>query len=168
MAKTGIYFYKSSIDKCLREIDKAKANYEKKIATLLEKLGELGQQTAWGKYHETQLNPSEEDRHSINVTYEFVDTNTIQILGNGKGICFLEFGAGAATDESHPFADNVSFQVKRGSYSDSHNGMYAQTGYDHWYFGGVKYSETKQRAGMYEAYKAITQQVYDIAKEVLG
>ena len=81
-----------------------------------------------------------------------------------QAMSFLEFGAGTMANSSHPFAQNMQFQVYPGSWSETHSQEFSTNGY--WIFGGKKYYFVEPKPGMYEAYKAITQNVYRIAVEV--
>ena len=87
-----------------------------------------------------------------------------RIVADGKAVCFLEFGAGAATDSFHDFAQNVSFKVYPGSWSENHSNQYATQGY--WMFGGRRYEKVIAKRGLYHAYKEMVAEAPRIASEV--
>jgi hypothetical protein len=109
-----------------------------------------------------------EAAYGFPVSTERTDDNATSIIATHDGLSFLEFGAGLATNESHPDASEVPYPVRRGSYSDQHNGMYRQTGYEYWIFGGRPYVMIVPRGGMLAAGMAIRDNMTDILKEVTG
>lgn len=86
-----------------------------------------------------------------------------KIIAEGEAVCFLEFGAGTMTNSGHEFASKMPFSVYPGSWSENHAKEFSTNGY--WTFSGKRYYYVEPRPGMYEAYKAITNNVYRIAKE---
>lgn len=98
-----------------------------------------------------------------------VDTgeDMASIIASHEGLSFLEFGAGLTTNETHPDIPDVPYPVYQGSYSDQNHGMYQQTGYQYWIFGGQVYDRVVPRGGMLAAGIAIRENMDDVAKEVL-
>lgn len=91
----------------------------------------------------------------------------VSVLASGKAVAFLEFGAGMYTDSLHPLAgkaDNEGLAVYDGSYSESHANQYTTLGY--WFFNGMKIEGVQPRYAMWEADKAMSNEVVRIAKEV--
>lgn len=56
--------------------------------------------------------------NSIVATYELTDNGFI-LTAEGEQIGFIEFGAGAYSDEQHPLREEAPFPVFSGSYSDT-------------------------------------------------
>ncbi len=151
------------IDQALlnKAIASLESTYDKilkdKCFELAERLAkEVGQPTAQGWFGET-----------VEVTAKPMrGKNGYNIIASGKSVCFLEFGAGLATDSSHPFAKNVSFSVTPGSWSKEHAKQFSTQGY--WIFGGRRYEEVFARRGLYNAYKQIIAEAPAMAREVFG
>lgn len=53
------------------------------------------------------------------------------LIVSGEDVGFLEFGAGIGV-KPNDFAEEVTFPVEKGSYSNTRGGMYARTGYIFW------------------------------------
>ena len=60
-----------------------------------------------------------------------------EVVARGKGVVFLEFGAGDTTDGAHEFAKRLpDIEVRPGSWSETHAMQYARNGY--WWYKGKK------------------------------
>ncbi len=94
--------------------------------------------------------------------------SSASVIASHEGLSFLEFGAGLTTNEAHPYASEVPFPVYQGSYSDQNHGMYQQTGYQYWVFGGRVFDRVVPRGGMLAAGIAIRDSMEDILREVTG
>lgn len=85
-----------------------------------------------------------------------------EVTANGEQVGFLEFGAGALTDETHPYADEAPFPVFMGSWSNSPEGAgtwlkWLESGKD-----PLKYPFNREpRYAMYAAGTWIRQNYYD-------
>ena len=82
----------------------------------------------------------------------FDDVPGFAVTAVGKGVGFLEFGAGLTADPGHPLAHNAPFPVGMWEYSKNNARQGAEHGY--WYWGGKKWtykpvSPMKPR-GLYE------------------
>lgn len=97
-----------------------------------------------------------------------VEDNKGIVSAKHDGLSFLEFGAGMATNAGHPFTDAVPYPVRRGSWSDEHDGMYKQTGYKYWIFGDRVYTEVVPRGGMLEGSSAIHREAPNVLKDVIS
>lgn len=90
--------------------------------------------------------------------------NTYSITASGKAVCFLEFGTGAYADVNHPYAKRVPFEVRPGSWSETHANTWQE-----WIDNGgdpKKYRyNTQPRRAMYEAYKAVKKEAPRIIRE---
>lgn len=136
-----------------------KAHYRdinSKISLYIKSLAEIGQAAARGAYGS-----------AINVEVNEIP-NGFSISANGDAIAFLEFGAGAATDSANRYAQQMPFEVRKGSYSEENHGEYAQTNYQYWHFGGVEYTEIVPRGGMQKAYEAIRGVTRSEAQRIFG
>lgn len=148
----------SGINSLIKYLDTYQEIIEQKKTVLLERLAELGMTVASLTYM---------SQRSLTIGYEPINNGgRYRIYANGEEVCFLEFGTGVDTNETHPFKYEVPFDVEHGSWSIENSQQYVRYGY--WYFGGVKFYGTKSRPGMYEASKQIQQNVVKIAKEVFG
>ena len=129
-----------------------------RVETFMERLCELGQnaaQTAFGG--------------SVSVTWARAGKG-YEISANGQSVAFLEFGAGVDTDTGHIFADDVSFTVAPGSWSQSEfgSGQFIPGQHESWMFGGTEYTGVAPRRGMWECYKAITDGLFRTWTEVMA
>lgn len=93
--------------------------------------------------------------------------NGYAIIAEGEQVCFLEFGAGVDTDATHPFAGKVPFMVRAGSWSSSPQGWKQFSTKGYWVHDGETYTGIEPRRGMYEAYKAILENINWILAEEL-
>ena len=151
-------FNPASVDRANRILMEEQQRFERNVARFMVELAEIGRQAAQGAYGA-----------AVSVTLEPLDDG-VSIKADGRAVVFLEFGAGAAVNSGNRYADDMPFEVSRGSYSDSKNppGPYAQSGYDHWYFGGVKYTEITPRNGMQKAYDEIMSHIQSVARTVFS
>ena len=141
----------------LREFDKQVDEFLKRLAERgREVLGELGYTPDGGE---------------ITVMVEPID-NGYMINAAGKGVVFLEFGAGDTVNSGNMYAAEMPFDVASGSYSEANDGLYAITrqvfGQGWWEFGGVKYTEIMPRNGMQTVYETLMQEWRKIAREVFA
>ena len=130
----------------------------KRIVQFEKKLAEVGAAAARGAY-----GPSV----TVSVVpYDGGKGVGYKVVANGNAVCFLEFGAGDLTDTSHPFASEVPFQVRPGSYSAVNSKQYSERGC--WHFGGQIYFYVKPVRGLWEAHKAIRRDILKVANEVFS
>lgn len=155
-------FSDASINKALNRLQKIKQEWNEKVDKFIHEITEVG---AWAaaKTYGTEVDVRSQDINGGRL-----------ISANGRMVCFLEFGAGSATDEGAKYADKMPFPVARGSYSDDRTehggdiGPYAKSGYEYWEFGGVRMTMVRRRPGMKNAYEAIVNKTPEIAKKVFG
>ena len=138
--------------------------FDQKVDEFLERLAERGKEVLG----ELGYTP---DGGEITVTVEPID-NGYMINAAGKGVVFLEFGAGDTVNSGNMYAAEMPFDVASGSYSEANDGLYAITrqvfGQGWWEFGGVKYTEIMPRNGMQTVYETLMQEWREIAKEVFA
>ena len=138
--------------------------FDQKVDVFLERLAERGREVM------DELGYTA-DSGEITVSVESID-NGYMINAAGKGVVFLEFGAGDTVNSGNQYAGSMPFPVESGSYSDANNGMYSITqqifGQGYWEFGGVRYTEITPRNGMQTVYETLMQEWREIAKEVFA
>lgn len=85
-----------------------------------------------------------------------------EVTANGEQVGFLEFGAGALTDETHPLSEEAPFPVFAGSWSNSPEGAgtwlkWLESGKD-----PMKYPFNREpRYGLYTAAEWVKQHFYE-------
>lgn len=89
------------------------------------------------------------------------------VRATGNSVVFQEFGAGSRISDPFPDGADVDFDIRRGAYSDLHNGEYAQTGYEMWHHDGLEYRYVTPRNGLFYGMMHARDRAKDIAKEVL-
>lgn len=149
-------FSPQSVAQAARLYREALQRFEEQVQEFLREIAELGAQEAQTRYG-----------FSVLVTVQPIE-NGYAVSADGDAVVFLEFGAGAATNSGNTLAQEMPFDVRRGSYSDLNQGEYQATGYRYWHFGGVKYTEVQPRNAMESAYRAMLDQWQDIARSVFA
>ena len=147
-----------SVDRALEELRKLEEEFDKKVNIFLERLANLGRETLDGLGYTV-------DSGAITVTVEKIDDGYC-INAAGQGIVFLEFGAGDTVASGNRYAGQMPFEVRPGSYSETHAQQYSNYGI--WIFGGVIYTEIMPRNGMQTVWETIMQEWRSIAKEVFS
>lgn len=79
------------------------------------------------------------------------------VIANGKGVMFLEFGAGIAADSLHKWVMEVPFSVAPGSWSKDHARQFSDNGY--WFYNGTSYAFIPATRAMYNAYLDAKQKI---------
>lgn len=128
----------------------------------LQQIADIGRQEAQTRYSSGSVGLG-----SVYVTVQPIE-NGYAISADGREVVFLEFGAGAATNGGNTLAQEMPFDVRRGSYSDLNQGEYQRTGYRYWHYGGVKYTEVQPRNAMESAYRVMLDQWRDVARSVFA
>lgn len=147
----------SGINDAIQRLTTYRNDVEEKKKILLHELAKLGKEVATQTYGSSHINVGID---SLENGYRF------RIYAEGSIVCFLEFGAGVATDVAHPFAPEVPFDVYPGSWSEEHAQQFSTKGY--WRFGGKKFTKVEPRRGMFYADKMIQERVVYIARKVFG
>ena len=147
-----------------RKYKRIMKEFDQKVDIFLERLAERGREVL------DELGYTA-DGGEIVVTVEEID-NGYCINASGKGVVFLEFGAGDTVNSGNMYAESMPFDVESGSYSEANNGMYSITqqifGQGYWEFGGVTYTQITPRNGMQTVYETLMQEWREIAKEVFA
>lgn len=97
-----------------------------------------------------------------------VDATANGVTATGESVVFEEFGAGARISDPFPDGADVDFEIRRGAYSDLHNGEYSQTGYQYWHHDGERYEYVTPRNGLFYGMQAAREKIKEIAEEVFG
>lgn len=149
----------TSIINAQRVYEREWRSFNRKVDQFLIELAEYGAQTVLNLYG-----------GSINVTVEPIN-NGYAVLANGEAVGFLEFGAGAAVTPNE-FAEQVPYEVRPGSWSETHAKMYSSTlqnfGLGWWVFGGTIYYEVQPRGGMQGAWETVQKDWRSIAERVFS
>ena len=145
----------SSINKAIKQLEKYQKSLEEKTSRLVDILTDGEAEMAkfafsgWGN-----VDKISED-----------GTGIIEV--SGDHIIIAEFGAGLATMESHPLAQNAPVDVYKWSYSEqvgSGEGFLTEM----WHFGGATYVAVEPRHGMLDARDYIVNNVESKARQVFS
>lgn len=96
-----------------------------------------------------------------------VESTGAGVLATGDSVVFEEFGAGSRISDPFPGGADVSFEIRRGAYSDLNGGEYAQSGYQQWHYGGEVYEYITPGNGLFYASETVKDHAAEIAEEVL-
>lgn len=140
----------ASIDRAIKALQSEKEWRKRKIAELMEALGEVGK-TATGYGSMVSVEPTE---------------HGCRIVARGEQIAFIEFGAGDTAVDYPKRVDGVDIYPGSWSESELGSGQYAAHGY--WYFGGQRYDSVVQRRGMIHAEEEIIRSVKEVAERVFA
>jgi hypothetical protein len=155
-------FNSLSVTKADRELNRLIEEFNHKVDDFIERLAKIGADAASGAYGS-----------AVAVSVEPIE-NGMAIKAESDAVVFLEFGAGSTVNTGNKYADEMPFDVWRGSFSDQAigrdgkpPGMYARTGYRFWLLNnGVKITHVEPRNGMQKAYDAIVKDIHTVANEV--
>ena len=136
--------------------------FDEKVDIFLERLAEYGREVAALGFGE-----------AVDVTAEPIDGG-YAIIASGQAVGFLEFGAGDTVASDDPFAEQVSYEVRPGSWSEAHydaatdepRPSYHLDG--KWVFGGVTYTQITPRKAMFTAWQSVQENWRAIAEEVFA
>lgn len=132
--------------------------FDQKVDIFLQEIANLGRDTFDALGYTV-------DGGEITVTVEEIE-NGYAINAAGKGIVFLEFGAGETVNSGNKYASQMPFEVRPGSYSEINDHQFELAG--KWVFGGVVYTHIAPRNGMQTAWETIMQNWRDIAERVFA
>lgn len=165
MAKHVIYldpYSPGSVWKANRAYKKCLQEFDQKVDEFLEALAERGREVLDGLGYTV-------DGGEITVTVEPIE-NGYCINAAGKGVIFLEFGAGDTVNSGNKYAPLMPFDVRSGSFSEDNAKQYSTTkeifGNGFWEFGGVRYTQITPRNGMQTVFDTLMQEWHDIAKRI--
>lgn len=138
-----------------REYRRLLRDFDRKVDEFLAELAELGREEAEMGFGGTP----------VTVSVEAID-NGYSVIASGEKVAIIEFGAGDTTDGSDPFAAQSSYEIRPGSYSETHAREYSQ--YGQWTFGGVVYTAIQPRNAMEWAWNEVHDRWREIAERVFA
>lgn len=147
----------SGIEEVIRRLKDIRDNLETKCDEFCRRLAEEGAREAsrvYGSQIQVSVVPIE---------------GGYKISANGDQVCFLEFGAGTRTNESHPMSGAMAaagIEVRPKSYSEKATRMFAEK--DFWVWEDVYYTYIEPQPGLWRASQIIRDRAEEIAKEVFG
>lgn len=144
-----------SINKAIKEIEKFQKEVETRLDLLCKRLAELGVSVVADDYGYTRGG-------EITVDWEKVEDGYL-VTAAGKGVMFLEFGAGDEAGTGF-MGEDVPVDTAPGSWSSTHGKQYSEKGY--WVWNGHVFTSVAPRSGMYFASERIKQEVESVAREV--
>lgn len=161
------------IDAVIRRVERCRISLPEKIERLMNRLGEIGVETARVRFSEAQY----DGINDVSVSAEWVDDDLLVIHADGQAVAFIEFGTGVHYTESHPKA--ADFGAIRGSYG------YGLGRLDSWRYRGepgtngeiiaegkhkgmVKTHGNPPAYAMYDAGREMRNRIAEVAKEVFN
>ena len=142
-----------------------------KIQTFLQKLADIGVTVAKVHYQDV---PNEYGNIEYpTVSFEVIDNNNVCVVATGVDLLFLEFGTGITYAEPYPTDEGFEPTFKAGDWSDNEElgGKHHWDNPKGWYLpkpypSGSRTKGIAPSRGMYEAKKAMQNNIERIAKEV--
>ena len=164
----------SGIESTLKHVERTLNNIKNKQRDFLEKLAEIGIETANVRFANAQYDGTND---AVVNAPEWDGDNKLIISATGRAVAFIEFGTGVHYTESHPKA--AEFGAIRGSYG------YGLGKLDQWRYkgdpgtNGEVITEGKHKGevlthgnpparAMYEAGKDMREHIREIAQEVFS
>ena len=89
------------------------------------------------------------------------------VVAMGPGVVFQEFGAGSRISDPYPGGASVDFDIRRGAYSDLHQGEYAQSGYEMWHYNGEEYRYVTPTNALFHGMMKAREEAAQIIREEL-
>ena len=155
-------FDPASIRLAEREYRRLLKRFDRKVDEFLLAIAELGRDTAQAAYG-----------GGAAVTVEQIP-NGYAIIAAGKGVVFLEFGAGDTVNTANRYANMMPFEVRSGAYSEQNydaNNNSPRPSYHldgKWEFGGVEYTQITPTNAMQTTYDTIMEQWRSIAERIFS
>ena len=103
------------------------------------------------------------NHYSDRITVEETE-NAVRATGNS--VAFEEFGAGARISDPFPDGADVDFEIRKGAYSDLHEGEYAKSGYESWHHGGEEYKYVTPTNALFYARERAIAEIPEAANEL--
>lgn len=153
----------SNVDKVLKQVRQYRDELQNKMRLFLEKLGEIGVNTAEVKFATAQYDG---DNNVEVLPLTWLDENKLVVSATGNAVTFIEFGSGVMAD-STDYA--MQFGYGPGSWSDNEalGGKHHWQDPKGWYYEHDKYSTGNPPArAMYDAGKEMRNRIAEIAREV--
>lgn len=150
----------SSINKAIQRLERYQKSLDRKTERLVTELATGGAEMARFAFGSTAYVDS------------ISEGGTAIIEAVGEHVIIMEFGAGMATMENHPLAENAPVDVYRWSYSEqvgSGEGYMTALengGQGYWHFGGAVFSAVEPRHGMLDARDFVVQNLETKARKL--
>lgn len=138
------------------------------VAKQLEKLADKLEQGEVS--HEVVRRVSEvaaEEARSHFGTDVTVSAHDSGVIATGESVVFEEFGAGARISDPYPDGTDAAIEIRRGAYSDLHQGEYARSGYKEWHHDGERYEYVTPVNGLFHGMMKAKEEAPGIIEEVL-
>lgn len=152
----------NGIDAVIRRLENYANNLETKKKTFLERLADIGVNTAEINFSRAQYDGD----GTVDVDKGWIDDNTIAVQASGNSVLFIEFGTGLpAAADVHEWGEKTGYVA--GSWSDSEQGKGHWQDPGWWYYEhGKRSSGNPPARAMYEASKEMRENIIKIAREV--
>ncbi len=149
-------FDSDSIDRAIKQLNKALKERERRIGVYVQKLAQIGEVAA-----QRAFGPS------VKVVSHKTKRGVWEIRADGDQVVFLEFGAGVYTTD-HGLSTPLKIIIAPGGWSETEG----EHRWSEWVASGQPLEKfpynQRPRAGFYEAYKAIVEAQERVAQEVFG
>lgn len=159
------------LKEAIRVAKSYKRSLPEKNRRFLERLGELGMDTAQVSFRNAQYDGT----NDVKVSLRWVEDNHLLVVARGHAVTFIEFGAGSYYPDDHPLAGEKG--AIRGGYGEGRGsqrtwGFYGEPGSKGQSVPGreglvLTHGNPASRS-MYEAGKAMRERIMEIAREVYG
>ena len=154
----------SNVDNVILQLKRYKNDLNAKIRLFIERLGQIGVNTAQIMYH-TAVYDGDKD---VEVSAEWTSDTALRVAASGKSVLFIEFGSGLG-GYGHPQASQFGYGP--GTYSDNEalGGKHHWADPNGWYYrhGEKSHGNPPSRA-MYDAGKEMRERIMQTAKEVFA
>lgn len=148
----------ASVSAAAREVERIRKEFEKKLETYLDRLAEIGAQTAQGLFG-----------GATSVTVEKTKNERKVVAAGTNEAYFVEFGTGVYAGTTSGQYDAFPAGVEPGSYSESEQGKHT---WSMWINAGNSKESypynSVPKSPMYKAYEAIRLNAAQIAREVFN
>lgn len=137
------------LDELTKTLEKQGKKLPAEYDTLIEGLVNEAKDVADAFYNTAAQYMPSDDFQKPSVFHEKMGECYYKLIAQGKEVCFYEFGAGMASDPSHPWAQEMPFEVNPGSWSKDHSRQFSDKGF--WFYRKTSYSYIPATRAMYTA-----------------
>lgn len=165
----------TNVDTIISQLKQYRDSLQSKTKTMLERLAEIGIDTAQVKFASAQYDGDNDV--VVTSTPQWISDTELAIKAEGSAVTFIEFGAGVFYPDRHPMEAELGFirgEYGEGKGSNDSWGYYGNPGTN----GRVIQKKSGKTVvithgnpparGMYEASKDMRNKIIDIAREVYG
>lgn len=151
-----------SINQAIKELEKYKRDLDNKARIVVERLASLGATNASLGF--ARAVTTEND---VQVTVEWVDSNTMRIRATGEEVLFIEFGTGITYGYGHPMAQELGYGAgtypsDKGNWDNPNGWWYSKDGNPKHTYGNPP------NAVMYNTMKMVEREAERVVREVFG